>query len=91
MKFLKDIYEDAKNICIKDPAGRNVLEVFILYPGLHILIFHKLAHMLYKYKLKFLARFVSQMGRFFTGIEIHPGVKIGKRLFIDHGMGIVIR
>lgn len=87
---MKQLYLDAKNIMIKDPAARNILEVIILYPGFHILIFHKIAHFLYKYKLFFLARLISQIGRFFTGIEIHPGAKIGKRLFIDHGMGIVI-
>lgn len=90
MLFLKELYEDAKNIKEKDPASRNLLEVIILYPGFHILVFHRLAHFLYRHKLLFLARLVSQIGRFFTGIEIHPGAKIGRRLFIDHGMGIVI-
>ncbi len=74
----------------KDPAARNILEVIILYPGFHILIYHRIAHFLYNHKMFFLARLISQIGRFFTGIEIHPGAKIGKRLFIDHGMGIVI-
>ena len=91
MLFLKELYEDAKNIKEKDSASRNLLEVIILYPGFHILVFHRLAHFLYKHKLLFLARLLSQIGRFFTGIEIHPGAKIGRRLFIDHGMGIVIR
>lgn len=90
MKVLKEIWEDAKNIQKQDPASRNVLEVMILYPGFHILLFHRLAHFLYCHKCLFLARLVSQLGRFFTGIEIHPGAKIGRRLFIDHGMGIVI-
>lgn len=90
LKTLKELYEDAKNIKEKDPAVKNILEVMILYQGFHILIFHRFAHFLYKYKLYFLARFVSQVGRFFTGIEIHPGAEIGKKLFIDHGMGIVI-
>ena len=90
MIFLKSLYEDAKNILEKDPASRNILEVIILYPGFHILVFHRIAHFLYKLKLYFLARLISQIGRFFTGIEIHPGAKIGRRLFIDHGMGIVI-
>ena len=67
-----------------------ILYVILLYQGFHILIFHKIAHFLYEYKLYFLARLVSQFARFITGIEIHPGAKIGKRLFIDHGMGIVI-
>ncbi|MCI8384074.1 MAG: serine O-acetyltransferase [Clostridia bacterium] len=90
MLFFKELYEDAKNIKEKDPASRNLFEVVILYPGFHILIFHRLAHFLYQNKLLFLARLISQIGRFFTGIEIHPGAKIGRRLFIDHGMGIVI-
>ena len=90
MRVFKELYEDSKNIKKKDPSIRNILEVIILYPGFHILVFHRLAHFLYRHKLKFLARLVSQIGRFFTGIEIHPGAKIGRRLFIDHGMGIVI-
>ena len=90
IKFLKELYEDAKNILEKDPAATNILYVILLYQGFHVLIFHKIAHFLYEYKLYFLARFVSQFARFITGIEIHPGAKIGKRLFIDHGMGIVI-
>lgn len=90
MKTLIELYKDARNIMKKDPASRDVLEVIILYPGFHILVFHRFAHFLYKHKLLFLARLVSQIGRFFTGIEIHPGAIIGKRLFIDHGMGIVI-
>ena len=89
-KTLIELYKDARNIMKKDHAIRNVLEVIILYPGFHILVFHRFAHFLYKHKLLFLARLVSQIGRFFTGIEIHPGAIIGKRLFIDHGMGIVI-
>jgi len=89
-KVLKELYEDAKNIKQKDPATKNILEVMILYPGFHILIYHRISHFLYKHKLYFLARFISQIGRFFTGIEIHPGATIGRRLFIDHGMGIVV-
>lgn len=90
MSFIKELYEDAKNIQEKDPACRNVLEVIILYPGFHILVFHRMAHFLYCHHFLFLARFLSQIGRFFTGIEVHPGAKIGRRLFMDHGMGIVI-
>lgn len=90
MKALKELYEDAKNIKEKDPACRNILEVIVLYPGFHILVFHRIAHFLYSHKLFFCARLVSQIARFLTGIEIHPGAKIGRRLFIDHGMGIVI-
>ena len=88
--FFKELYEDARNIMKKDPACRNILEVIILYPGFHILVFHKLSHFLYKHKILILARLISQIGRFFTGIEIHPGAKIGKRLFIDLGMGTEI-
>lgn len=90
MNVLKELYEDAKNIKEKDPAARSIFEVIILYPGFHILILYRLAHFLYKCKLLFLARLISQIGRFLTGIEIHPGAKIGRRLCIDHGMGIVI-
>jgi serine O-acetyltransferase len=87
---IKQLYFDAKNICKKDPAARNIIEVILLYPGFHALIFHRVSHFFYKNKLFFIARLNSQIARFFTGIEIHPGAKIGKRLFIDHGMGIVI-
>ena len=90
MKIIKNLYEDAKNIVEKDPACRNVIEAIILYPGFHAIFFHKIAHYLYNKKLFFLARLISQLSRHITGIEIHPGAKIGKRLFIDHGMGIVI-
>ena len=90
MKIFKELYEDAKNIKEKDPAARSIFEVIILYPGFHALVLYRLAHFLYRYKLSFLARIVSQVGRFITGIEIHPGAKIGRRLCIDHGMGIVI-
>lgn len=90
MKVFKNLYKDAKNILKKDPAAKSIFEVILLYPGFHVLIFYRLAHFLYTHNLFFLARFVSQLSRFLTGIEIHPGAKIGKRLFIDHGMGIVI-
>ena len=88
--MFKSLYEDAKNMKEKDPAARNVLEVMVLYSGFHALFFHRISNFLYKKKLFFIARLVSQISRFITGIEIHPGAKIGKRLFIDHGMGIVI-
>ena len=84
------LLEDARNIQRKDPAARNVLEVILLYPGFHILVYHRIAHWLYQHKRFFLARWVSQHGRRRTGIEIHPGATIGHRLVIDHGMGIVI-
>ena len=84
------LWEDAKNIRDKDPAARNVAEVIILYPGFHVLVTHKIAHFLYNHKCFFLARLVSQLARHLTGIEIHPGAKIGRRFVMDHGMGIVI-
>jgi serine O-acetyltransferase len=80
---------DARNIQEKDPAARSVAEVILLYPGFHILVYHRIAHWLYVHRHFFLARWISQRGRHKTGIEIHPGAKIGKCLFIDHGMGIV--
>lgn len=90
MNLLKSLYEDAKNIAKKDPACRSVFEAIILYPGFHAILFHRIAHFFYKKELFFIARLVSQIARHITGIEIHPGAKIGRRLFIDHGMGIVI-
>lgn len=90
LKGIKELYLDAKNISDKDPASKNILYVIFLYPGFHALVFYRIAHFFSNLKLKFIARLISQLGRFFTGIEIHPGAKIGKRLFIDHGMGIVI-
>ena len=74
----------------RDPAARSKLEIFLLYQGVHATLYHRLAHWLYCHNWKFLARFVSQWNRFWTGIEIHPGAKIGRRFVIDHGMGIVI-
>lgn len=74
----------------KDPAAKNYLEIIFLYPGLHALISHRIAHFLWSIGLKFLARWSSQVSRFITGIEIHPGAQIGEGLFIDHGMGVVI-
>jgi serine O-acetyltransferase len=74
----------------KDPAARSVLEIILCYPGLHSIWFHRLAHFLWVHKLRFLARFLSHISRFLTEIEIHPGAKIGKRFFIDHGTGVVI-
>ena len=73
----------------RDPAARSKLEVLLLYPGVHATMYHQAAHFCYCHNLKFLARTISQWSRFWTGIEIHPGAKIGRKLFIDHGMGIV--
>ena len=74
----------------RDPAARSKLEIFLLYPGVHATLYHQAAHFCYCHKMKFLARTISQWSRFWTGIEIHPGAKIGRRFVIDHGMGIVI-
>jgi serine O-acetyltransferase len=74
----------------RDPAAKGFLEVLLLYPGLHALIYHRIAHLLYKLRFYLLARMLSQFARFATGIEIHPGAQIGGRFFIDHGMGVVI-
>ena len=82
--------EDIEVVFEQDPAARRVIEVVLTYAGLHAVWSHRVAHALFKRKLFFLARLVSQVSRFFTGIEIHPGAKIGRRFFIDHGMGIVI-
>ena len=88
--MFKKLKYDIENVMKNDPAARTKLEVLLLYQSIHVLLFYRIAHGLYKIKLFFLARLVSQLGRFFTGIEIHPGAKIGKGLFIDHGMGVVI-
>lgn len=82
--------EDIEVVFEQDPAARRVLEVVLTYSGLHAVWSHRIAHALFKRKFFFLARVVSQVSRFFTGIEIHPGAKIGRRFFIDHGMGVVI-
>ena len=84
------LFSDAKQIAKRDPAARGVISVILLYPGFHALIYHRVSHYLYRHKLFSLARWNSQCGRFWTGIEIHPGAKIGSGLFIDHGMGIVV-
>jgi serine O-acetyltransferase len=83
-------YSDIKAAQKRDPAAKSFLEVILLYPGLHALIVYRIAHVFYRLKLFLLARLLSQVARFFTGIEIHPGAKIGKRFFIDHGLGVVI-
>ena len=87
---MKTLIYDIKNVLKKDPAARNFLEVLLLYPTIHVLIIYRIAHIFYKLNFKFIARLLSQIGRFLTGIEIHPGATIGKGLFIDHGMGVVI-
>ncbi len=82
--------EDIKTVFEKDPAARSVLEVLTCYPGLHAVWMHRIAHRLWRWNFRWLARFISHVNRFLTGIEIHPGAKIGRRFFIDHGMGVVI-
>ncbi|MFC0297837.1 serine O-acetyltransferase [Geobacillus jurassicus] len=88
--MFKTLKEDIEVIFEQDPAARSYLEVILTYSGLHAIWAHRIAHALYKRKFYFLARLISQISRFFTGIEIHPGAKIGRRFFIDHGMGVVI-
>lgn len=88
--MFKTLKEDVEVVFDQDPAARTYLEVILTYSGLHAIWAHRVAHALYKRKFFFLARVISQISRFFTGIEIHPGAKIGRRFFIDHGMGVVI-
>jgi serine O-acetyltransferase len=88
--MFKTLREDIQTIFAKDPAARSTLEVLFCYPGLHALWFHRLAHSLWRHKFRFFARLLSHINRFLTGIEIHPGAKIGRRFFIDHGAGVVI-
>jgi serine O-acetyltransferase len=88
--MFRSIKEDIKAVLDRDPAARNALEVVLCYPGFHAMFFHRMAHWLYRHRLKLLARLLSNFNRFITGIEIHPAAKIGRGLFIDHGMGVVI-
>src|SRR5258708_1569225 len=88
--MLDRIREDISCVFERDPAARSTWEVITCYPGFHALLIHRLAHWLWRIKMRWLARLVSDCSRFFTGIEIHPGAKIGRRVFIDHRMGVVI-
>ena len=88
--MFRTIREQIDTIFREDPAARSVLEIVLCYPGFHAILAHRLAHKLYKARVPLLPRVVSQISRFFTGIEIHPGARIGRRFFIDHGMGVVI-
>src|SRR5690625_5300454 len=90
MKLFTRMKEDMYIVFVQETAARPYLDVFLTYSGIHAIWFHRIAHLFYNGKLYFIARAISQINRFFTGIEIHPGAKIGRRLFIDHGMGIVI-
>jgi serine O-acetyltransferase len=88
--MFRRIKEDIKSAMEKDPAAKNAVEVLLCYPGLHALWLHRIAHFLYTKKMYIISRIVSHISRFLTGIEIHPGAKIGRRVFIDHGMAVVI-
>lgn len=90
MRFFKRMKEDMDVVFEKDPAARTYFEVFLTYSGLHAIWNHRIAHFFYNRKLYFIARAISQFSRFLTGIEIHPAARIGRRFFIDHGMGVVI-
>ena len=88
--LFKNIAYDIKSVMERDPAARSKAEVFFLYPGVRAVFWHRVAHFFYLHNMKFIARWISQTTRFWTGIEIHPGAQIGKGLFIDHGMSVVI-
>ncbi|MCX5782817.1 MAG: serine O-acetyltransferase, partial [Elusimicrobia bacterium] len=88
--MFKRIIEDVKTVFQRDPAARSTLEVLLCYPGLHAIWMHRISNILWRLKLRLMARILSHITRFFTGVEIHPGAKIGRRFFIDHGMGVVI-
>ena len=90
LSVFKRMREDIQSIFAKDPAAKNILEVLFCYPGLHALWFHRITHLLYKHRWYTFARLVSHVSRGLTGVEIHPGARIGRRVFIDHGMGVVI-
>jgi serine O-acetyltransferase len=89
-KVFKSIGKDIEAVFEHDPAVRNTIEVIFAYPGFHARQYHRVAHTLWNWKIPFFPRLVSHIGRFFTGIEIHPGAEIGEKFFIDHGMGVVI-
>ncbi|MBN9421466.1 MAG: serine O-acetyltransferase [Candidatus Accumulibacter sp. 66-26] len=88
--MFRRLREDIRSVFDRDPAARTSWEVLTCYPGVHAMIGHRLAHWLWRHRLRWLGRFVSHLARFFSGIEIHPGATIGRRFFIDHGMGVVI-
>jgi serine O-acetyltransferase len=88
--MFETIKEDIRTVFAKDPAAKTTWEVICCYPGLHAIWLHRIAHFLWQHRLLFLSRFLSHINRLLTGIEIHPGARIGRRFFIDHGMGVVI-
>jgi len=88
--MFRTIREQIDTIFREDPAAKSAVEIFLCYPGFHAILAHRLAHKLYQWRVPLVPRVISQISRFFTGIEIHPGARIGRRFFIDHGMGVVI-
>jgi serine O-acetyltransferase len=88
--MFKRVFREIDTVFARDPAARSRLEVFLCYPGFHAMLSHRLCHTLWRHEWKLLARWLSHLTRFFTGIEIHPGATIGQNFFIDHGMGVVI-
>lgn len=90
MNLISQLKEDIAVVFERDPAARSTFEVITTYPGFHAMLFHRLSHRLWGMQWKWLARFISHLGRWLTGIEIHPGATIGRRVFIDHGMGVVV-
>ena len=88
--MFKIIHDDVQSVLDRDPAARNVLEVLLCYPGLHAIWAHRVSHRLWKHGFKLIARWISQLTRSLTGVEIHPGATLGRNFFIDHGMGVVI-
>ena len=90
MSFFKRLKEDIQSVFSRDPAARSVWEIIFCYPGIHAIFFHRINNWLWRHNFRWTARFLAQISRFCTGIEIHPGATIGKRFFIDHGMGVVI-
>ena len=90
VKFFRMMKEDVQSVFDRDPAARSTIEILTSYPGLHAIWLHRIAHWFWTHGMLFLGRFTSQVSRFITGIEIHPGARIGRKFFIDHGMGVVI-
>ena len=88
--MFKNLREDINSVFDRDPAARSALEIVLCYPGLHALWIYRIAHWFWGHEFFLLGRFISHLGRFLTGVEIHPGAKIGRKFFIDHGMGVVI-
>ena len=88
--MIKRLTEDIRCVFERDPAARHTLEVLTCYPGVHALVFYRISHLFWNLGLKWIARIISHVGRIISGVEIHPGAKIGRKFFIDHGMGVVI-